>query len=121
MDRRRIRLRTIWSPPLRSDPRQPATGGRRLRVPARRFYMAGSGAGCSSNRGRIDHRDRGLHAGKFPSVRAPADDGLAARDEPMSLIYSMRAVPHKCGNAIYWQVVKLLDERGEASDRLRQD
>jgi len=32
------------------------------------------------------------------------------------------ALPNKYGNApIHWQVVKLLDERGEASDGLRQD
>jgi len=31
----------------------------------------------------------------------------------MSLIYSMRLLPNKYGNApIYWPVVKLLDERG---------
>ena len=58
----RIRLRTIWSPPLRCDPRQPAAGGRSLRVPARRFHLAGHGAGRSSNRGRLDHGDRGVPA-----------------------------------------------------------
>jgi hypothetical protein len=53
MDGRRIRLRTFWSASLCCDLRQPATGGRRLRVPARRFHLAGSGAGGSSNRGLI--------------------------------------------------------------------
>ena len=39
----------------------------------------------------------------------------------MSLIYSMRLLPNKYGNApIYWQVGKLLDERRQALDGLRQ-
>src|SRR5262249_38685756 len=88
MDRRRIRLRTIWSPPLRSDPRQPAASSRLLSTPARRFQLAGSGDGCSSNRGWLDYGDRGVHAGQFPGVRSPDDDGRGAGDEPMSLIYS---------------------------------
>jgi len=49
--------------PLRCDPRQPAASGRLLSVPARRFHLAGSGAGGSSNRGRLDHGDRGVPAG----------------------------------------------------------
>ena len=28
--------------------------------------LAGHGAGCSSNRGRLDHGDRGVPAGHFP-------------------------------------------------------
>ena len=49
--------------PLRYDPRQPAASGRLLSVPARRFHLACSGAGGSSNRGRLDHGDRGVPAG----------------------------------------------------------
>src|SRR5580693_2906218 len=91
MGRSRIRLRTIWSPPLRCDPRQPAAGGRSLSVPAWRFHLACHGAGRSSNRGRVDHGDRGVPTGSFPDVRAPDDDddGSRAGDELMSLIYSM--------------------------------
>src|SRR6516162_7396942 len=89
MDRRRIRLRTIWSPPLRCDPRQPAAGGRSLRVPARRFHLACPGAGRSSNRGRLDHGDRDVHAGHFRTLRAADIDGPVAGDEHVSLIYSM--------------------------------
>jgi len=65
---------------------QPATSGRLLSVPTRPFHLAGSGAGCSSNRGWVDNRDRGVHARKFPGVRAPDedDDGTRARDELMS-------------------------------------
>jgi hypothetical protein len=40
--------------------------------------------------GRLDHRGRGVHAGKFPGVRARDDDGRAAGDEQLSLIYWMR-------------------------------
>src|ERR1700752_1864740 len=88
MGRSRIRLRTIWSPPLRWDPRQPAAGGRRLRVPARRFHLACHGAGCSSNRGWLDHGDRGVPTGSFPDVRAADDDDDRSRagDELMSLV-----------------------------------
>jgi hypothetical protein len=62
-----------------------------LSVPARRFHLAGYGAGDSSNRGRLDHGDRGLPAGSFRDVRAADDDddGSRAGDELMSLIYSM--------------------------------
>src|ERR1700749_4795832 len=90
MGRRRIWLRTIWSPPLRCDPRQPAAGGRSVRVPARRFRLACYGAGSFSNRGGLDHGDRGVPAGSFPDVRAADDDddGSRAGDELMSLIYS---------------------------------
>ncbi len=89
VDRGRIRLRTIRAPPLRGDPRQPAASGRQLCAPARRFRLASSGAGCSSNRGRLDRGDRDLPSGLFPAVRAPADDGRGAGDEHVSLIYSM--------------------------------
>jgi len=53
----------IWSPPLHCDPRQSATGGRSLRVPARRFCLACHGSGCCSNRGRLNHGDYGVPAG----------------------------------------------------------
>src|SRR4030095_2833024 len=89
MDRRRIRLRTIWSPALRCDPRQLAAGGRSLRVPARRFHLAGPSDGRSSNRGRLDHGDRDFHAGHFPTLRAADIDGRGAGDEHAPLIYSM--------------------------------
>src|SRR5262245_19579352 len=99
MARRRIRLRTIWPSPLRCDPRQSATSGRRLRVPTRRFPLAGSGDGCSSNRGWLDHGDRDLRARQFPGVRAPADFGRGAGDEHMSLIYSIAHVRRETMNA----------------------
>ena len=85
----RIRLRTIWTPPLRCDPRQPAASGRSLRVPSRGFHFPGHGAGCSSNPGRRDHGDRGVPAGHFPTLRASAIDGPGAGDERESLIWSM--------------------------------
>src|SRR5215813_6493438 len=89
MDRRWIRFRRIWSPSLRSDPRQPAASGRLLYMPAWRFQLAGSSDGCSSNRGWLDYGDRGLHAGQLPGVRAPDDDRRGAGDQHVSLIYSM--------------------------------
>src|SRR5215472_258649 len=89
MDRRRIRLRTIWSPPVRCDSRQPAASGRLLCAQARRFRLVRPGAGGSSNRGRLDHRDRGVHARQFPGVRATDDDGRGPGDQQVSLIYSM--------------------------------
>src|SRR5262247_390546 len=90
MDRRRIRLRTIWSPPLRCDPRQPAAGDRRLRVPARRFQVAGPVPGGSSNRGRLDHGDRGVRSGQLPTLRVTAIDGPGTGGTRMGkLIYGM--------------------------------
>src|SRR5207237_9092934 len=64
-------------------------GGRLLSAAARRFHLAGLGAGRSSNRGRLDRGDRGVHAGQFPGVRPSDIAGRAAGDEQMSLIYSM--------------------------------
>src|SRR4029077_17947533 len=92
MGRRRIWLRTIWSRSLRCDPSQPAASGRLLSVPARRFHLAGYGAGASSNRGRLDHGERCGPPGSFPDVRSADDDddGSRAGDELMSLTYSMR-------------------------------
>src|SRR6266481_1497304 len=89
MGRRRLRLRTIWPPPLHCDPRQPAAGGRLLSAAARRFQLAGLGAGRSSNRGRLDRGDRGVHAGQFPGVRPSDIARPGAGDEHTSLIYSM--------------------------------
>jgi hypothetical protein len=54
---------------------------------ARRFHLACQAAGRSSNRGRLDHGDRDVHAGQFPILWASDDDGRVAGDEQMSLIY----------------------------------
>jgi RNA polymerase sigma-70 factor (ECF subfamily) len=83
----RLWLRTIWSPALRCDPRQPAASGRQLCAPARGFHLARHGAGCSSNRGRPDHGDSDVRAGHFPTLRAADIDGSGAGDEYASLIH----------------------------------
>src|SRR6202162_403032 len=95
MDRRRIRLRKIWSTALRCDPRQPAASSRQVCAPARGFHLAVHGAGCSSNRGRLDHGDRDVRAGYFPTLRASDIDGPGAGDEYASLIVILlgRAIP----------------------------
>ena len=86
MGRRGIRLRTIWSPPLRCDPRQPAAGGRSLRVPARRFHLACAGAGRSSNRGRLITEIVTFSPDTFPLFGLPMLMDPGAGDECASLI-----------------------------------
>jgi RNA polymerase sigma-70 factor (ECF subfamily) len=63
-----------------------SAGGRSLRVPARRFHLACLGDGCSSNRGRLDHGNRNVFTGHFPTLRASDVDGPGAGDECASLI-----------------------------------
>jgi len=65
-------------------------------VRRRRFHLVCPDAGCSSNRGRLDHGDRDLHAAQFPILWA-SDYRRAAGDQQMSLIYSnKRNVPQFC-------------------------